>query len=244
MDSFQTWRFLTFFAISPFASIQWESRWTKLQVLCARPADALAVAGFFFIAAGAGFALGLGNMSQTTSETIVIRAEPIELSQLLKFAGIFGSGGEAKFAINSGEVTVNGTVELQARKKILGGQTVVIAGRTLLVKLGAAQAAKREVAPKPVAKTSTKPAAHAPVKGVVRPFVTGAAKAPMEKPRGFAKPPGGARPAKKTPAYRERSDDGYEDEQPKEKPALSAAGQRTFFYTELLKAQQSKRKKR
>jgi len=50
--------------------------------------------------------------------------------------------------------------------------------------------------------------------------------------------------AKKTPAYRERSDDGYEDEQPKEKPALSAAGQRTFFYTELLKAQQSKRKKR
>lgn len=172
-------------------------------------------------------------MSQNTPETIVIHAEPIELSQLLKFAGIFGSGGEAKFAINSGEVTVNGAVELQARKKILGGQTVEIAGRTLLVKLGAASAVKAKV--KPVVKpTGVKPATNAAPR----------AKVAAEKPRGFAKPPGGSRPAKKAPAYRERADDGYEDEPLKEKAAPSATVQRTFFYTELLKAQQAKRKKR
>lgn len=67
-------------------------------------------------------------------EKIEIRAEPIELTQLLKFAGIFDSGGEAKHAVNNGEVTVNGVVETAARKKILGGFTVVCAGRTLVVK--------------------------------------------------------------------------------------------------------------
>ena len=73
--------------------------------------------------------------SQSTPEAITIRAEPIELSQLLKFAGLFDSGGEAKHAINSGKVTVNGAVETAARKKIFAGTTVACAGRTLVVKL-------------------------------------------------------------------------------------------------------------
>ncbi|MEY4489234.1 MAG: hypothetical protein RIQ79_1742 [Verrucomicrobiota bacterium] len=203
-------------------------------------------------------------MSQTTPETIVIRAEPIELSQLLKFAGIFGSGGEAKFAINSGEVTVNGAVELQARKKILGGQTVEIAGRTLLVKLGAAPAVKAKAAPKPAAKPVAKAAAQA------KPAATGAPRAATKsfsKPAGeaawageakavrtgqpgkpaaaggYAKPAGGGvKPAARAKPVRD--DDGYEDESPRGKPAASEASQRTFFYTELLKAQQAKRKKR
>lgn len=67
-------------------------------------------------------------------EEITIRAEPIELSQLLKFAGVFDSGGEAKHAINRGEVTVNGVVETAARKKIFAGATVRCAGRTLMVR--------------------------------------------------------------------------------------------------------------
>ena len=50
-------------------------------------------------------------------EKIEIRAEPIELTQLLKYAGIFDSGGEAKHAITRGEVTVDGVVEKAARKK-------------------------------------------------------------------------------------------------------------------------------
>ncbi len=199
-------------------------------------------------------------MSQTTPETIVIRAEPIELSQLLKFAGLFGSGGEAKFAINSGEVTVNGVVELQARKKILGGQTVEIAGRTLLVKLGAPSAVKAKPAAKPVAKAATKPkpaaapVARAPAKSFAKPAgatawageTRGVRTGQPGKPAstgGYAKPAGGgAKPVARAKPVRE--DDGYEDAPSRSKPAVSAAGQRTFFYSELLKAQQAKRKKR
>lgn len=73
--------------------------------------------------------------AQDASEEIKIRAEPIDLSQLLKFAGLFDSGGEAKHAINGGQVTVNGVVETAARKKIFAGMTVACAGRTLVVRL-------------------------------------------------------------------------------------------------------------
>ncbi|TAG33305.1 MAG: RNA-binding S4 domain-containing protein [Verrucomicrobia bacterium] len=69
-----------------------------------------------------------------TSEKIEIRAAPIELTQLLKFAGLFDSGGEAKHAITRGEVTVNGEVEKAARKKISDGAIIGCAGRTLIVK--------------------------------------------------------------------------------------------------------------
>lgn len=68
-------------------------------------------------------------------EEITIRAEPIELSQLLKFAGLFDSGGEAKHAINNGLVKVNDAVETAARKKIFAGTRVQCGDRTLLVKL-------------------------------------------------------------------------------------------------------------
>ena len=68
-------------------------------------------------------------------EEIKIRAEPIELSQLLKFAGVFDSGGESKHAINRGLVKVNGVVETAARKKILAGAKVSCASRELVVGL-------------------------------------------------------------------------------------------------------------
>jgi ribosome-associated protein len=68
-------------------------------------------------------------------EEITIRAEPIELSQLLKFAGLFESGGEAKHAILEGRVAVNGVVERTVRKQIKAGTTVSCSGRTLLVRL-------------------------------------------------------------------------------------------------------------
>jgi len=55
--------------------------------------------------------------AKAAAEKIEIRADPIELTQLLKFAGLFDSGGEAKHAINNGEVTVDGVVETAARKK-------------------------------------------------------------------------------------------------------------------------------
>lgn len=74
------------------------------------------------------------------TETIVIREEPIELTRLLKFAGLFESGGQAKVAVNSGEVTVNGAIETQARKKIFSGTTVTCAGRTLTVQIASGTA--------------------------------------------------------------------------------------------------------
>ena len=66
---------------------------------------------------------------------ITIQAEPIELCQLLKFAGLASSGGEAKQVINDGLVTVNGAIETQKRKKIVSGDVVIYADHTLTVQV-------------------------------------------------------------------------------------------------------------
>jgi ribosome-associated protein len=66
-------------------------------------------------------------------ETITIRAEPIELCQLLKFAGMVATGGEAKMVISEGLVTVNGEVDTRKRRKTVSGDQVTFGGRTILV---------------------------------------------------------------------------------------------------------------
>ena len=43
--------------------------------------------------------------------------EPVELYKILKFEGMVTSGGEAKKVIADGQVTVNGIIESQKRKK-------------------------------------------------------------------------------------------------------------------------------
>jgi ribosome-associated protein len=68
--------------------------------------------------------------------TIEIRAEPIELVQLLKFAGLAESGGGAKLAIVNGLVELNGAVEKQKGKKVNAGDRVTFNGETLVVALG------------------------------------------------------------------------------------------------------------
>jgi ribosome-associated protein len=65
--------------------------------------------------------------------TIEIRAEPIELVQLLKFAGLAGSGGGAKLAIVNGLVALNGAVEKQKGKQVRAGDRVTFNGETLVV---------------------------------------------------------------------------------------------------------------
>ena len=70
------------------------------------------------------------------TQTIAVRAEPIELCQLLKFAGLADTGGAAKAMINAGQVSLNGTVELQKRKKVMAGDRVSVDGQTLVVALG------------------------------------------------------------------------------------------------------------
>ena len=51
-------------------------------------------------------------------ETITITTEFIKLQDLMKFADMVSSGGEAKVLIQEGEVSVNGEVCLQRGRKI------------------------------------------------------------------------------------------------------------------------------
>ena len=53
-----------------------------------------------------------------------ISREPVELYKILKFEGMVGSGGEAKAVVAAGQVLVNGKVETQKRKKIVGGDII------------------------------------------------------------------------------------------------------------------------
>ncbi len=48
----------------------------------------------------------------------------IKLEQLLKFAGLVSTGGEAKVVILEGQVSVNGNVELARGKKVYPGDIV------------------------------------------------------------------------------------------------------------------------
>ena len=66
---------------------------------------------------------------------VEIHSEPIELFQLLKFEGLASSGGEAKYFIAEGQVSVNGETEIRKRRKILAGDIVEFAGETIRVKL-------------------------------------------------------------------------------------------------------------
>lgn len=74
--------------------------------------------------------------SDQTPRTITVRAEPIELCQLLKFAGLADTGGAAKAIINDGRVLLNGTVETQKRKKVMAGDRVTLGDETIVVQLG------------------------------------------------------------------------------------------------------------
>ena len=66
-------------------------------------------------------------------ETIKITTEYIKLQDLLKFASLVGTGGEAKVLIQEGAVSVNGEVCTQRGKKIRPGDEVQIADIMLTV---------------------------------------------------------------------------------------------------------------
>ena len=76
-------------------------------------------------------------LSAESDPTVVtVREEPIQMCQLLKFAGLTDSGGEAKQVIAEGQVLFNGVVEKQKRKKVRSGDRVKYKGETLVVKVG------------------------------------------------------------------------------------------------------------
>lgn len=65
--------------------------------------------------------------------TISIRDEYIELYKLLKLANLAASGGEAKYIISEGLVSVNGEVDTRKRRKTRAGDTVVYEGGRITV---------------------------------------------------------------------------------------------------------------
>lgn len=65
--------------------------------------------------------------------TVALHTEFIRLDQLLKFAGLFPTGGACKEAITGGSVTVNGEVCLMRGKKIREGDEIRFGGITLEV---------------------------------------------------------------------------------------------------------------
>ncbi|MDD5906619.1 MAG: RNA-binding S4 domain-containing protein [Clostridiales bacterium] len=60
--------------------------------------------------------------------TITITTEYIKLQDLLKFAAIASTGGEAKIMVQEGLVTVNGEVCTQRGRKIRPGDDVCADG--------------------------------------------------------------------------------------------------------------------
>ncbi|HLF29153.1 MAG TPA: RNA-binding S4 domain-containing protein [Anaerolineae bacterium] len=59
----------------------------------------------------------------------------IKLDQFLKRQRVVDTGGQAKQLILDGQVRVNGQVETRRGRKLVGGDTVMIGGRTLTVEL-------------------------------------------------------------------------------------------------------------
>ena len=67
-------------------------------------------------------------------DSILIHTEYIKLEALLKYAGLAETGGEATLLIQDGQVRVNGQVCTMRGKKLRGGDTVTLEGRTVLVR--------------------------------------------------------------------------------------------------------------
>ncbi len=58
---------------------------------------------------------------------------PIRLDQFLKLSGIAQTGGHAKLLIQDGDVQVNGEVEYRRRRKLVAGDTILVAGKEVVV---------------------------------------------------------------------------------------------------------------
>lgn len=62
---------------------------------------------------------------------IEIQTEFIKLDALLKFAALVGTGGEAKYVISEGMVSVNGETCTMRGKKLRPGDTVTFGDETI-----------------------------------------------------------------------------------------------------------------
>ena len=62
----------------------------------------------------------------STPTAIIIKKEPIRLSQFLKLANVVQDGVEAKIRIIEGEVLVNGNLEIRRGRKLIANDLVQI----------------------------------------------------------------------------------------------------------------------
>jgi len=60
---------------------------------------------------------------------VEVRPGGIALGQLLKFAGLVDTGGDAKALLAAGEVAVNGAVETRRGRSLVVGDVVEVAGQ-------------------------------------------------------------------------------------------------------------------
>jgi ribosome-associated protein len=74
-----------------------------------------------------------GRLPGVETIQLALNGEFVELCQLLKLAGIAGSGGEGKHIVAAGEVTVDGRPESRKKAKIRAGQKVECRGITVIV---------------------------------------------------------------------------------------------------------------
>ncbi len=70
---------------------------------------------------------------QGTLEPAVGDRPKIKLDQFLKLKNLVGSGGEAKGAIQTGQVQVNGEIETRRGRKLEVGDRVTFSGYTFTV---------------------------------------------------------------------------------------------------------------
>ena len=64
---------------------------------------------------------------------IEIRGDTIRLGQVLKLAGIAGSGGEARGLVEEGRVSVNGEVERRRGRQLRPGDEVAVDDEALRI---------------------------------------------------------------------------------------------------------------
>ena len=62
-------------------------------------------------------------------------APTLTLGDALKVAGFFGTGGQAKRAIQTGEVRVNGEVETRRKRRLRPGDEIELGDETFVIEL-------------------------------------------------------------------------------------------------------------